>query len=69
MIATEDLILMPEVAARRALVGRRLHLDVLAPLGNYLGRGRLRVLRITTSDDESLAITVGYESYERIGEH
>lgn len=69
MIATEDLILMPEVQARRALLGRRLHLDVLAPLGNHLGRGRLRVLRITTNADESLDVTAGYESYERIDDH
>ena len=66
MISTDDLILMPEVCARRALLDRRLHISVLAPLGNHLGRGALRVLRIVTNQDESLDMIVGYESYERI---
>jgi len=67
MIATEDLILMPEVQARSALRERHMHFSVLAPLGCHLGRGALRVLRIVANADDSLEIITGYESYERIG--
>jgi hypothetical protein len=59
-----DLTLMPEVAARAALAGRRLHLHVLAPVGPTLGVGTLRVLRATERDD-IIDLVCGYESYDR----
>ena len=60
-------MLAPEVEARRALRDRRLRLSVLAPYGAWIGCGSLRVLRLTMNDDETADLTVGYESYERLG--
>jgi len=57
-----DLILMPEVQARAALAGRRVHLHVIAPLGAWLGVGTLRVLRATDAGDV-VNLDCGYESY------
>ena len=59
-------MLTPYVRARRSLAGRSLRLQVLAPYGNWAGRGELRVLRLKMNDDESADLTVGYESYERL---
>ena len=61
-----DLTLVPEVDARRALRQHRLRLCVLAPYGNWLGCGALRVLRVTMHDDDSATLTAGYESYRRL---
>ena len=60
-------MLVPEVAARRILREHRLRFSVLAPFGAWIGRGTLRVLRLKVNDDESADLTVGYESYERLG--
>jgi hypothetical protein len=60
-----ELTLVPEVDARRALRERRLRLSVLAPYGAWIGCGTLRVLRLKMNDDESAVLTVGYESYRR----
>ncbi|MGA8574703.1 MAG: hypothetical protein WB609_03315 [Candidatus Cybelea sp.] len=60
---TEDLILLPEVQARRALGDRPIRLQVLAPYGTWIGHGVLRVLRLKINDDRSADVTVGYESY------
>ena len=65
--ASDDLALMTDVAARRALRGRRLRVTVLAPLGGWLGRGRLRVLRASGDQSESVHLVLGYESYEKVG--
>ena len=61
---TFDVTLMSEVQARAALAGRRLHLSVLAPVGNWLGVGTLRVLRAVEHDD-GIDLVCGYESYCR----
>lgn len=61
---SEDLILMPEVLARRALHGHPVRLQLLAPYGNWIGRGTLRVLRLKVQSDGCADLTVGYESYE-----
>ena len=61
----KELVLVPEVEARRALREQRLRLLVLAPYGTWIGCGVLRVLRLKTNDDESAELTVGYESYRR----
>jgi hypothetical protein len=60
-----DVVLMPEVDARAALKGRTIHISVLAPVGSWLGVGRLRVLRAVEGED-LVDLTCGYESYERI---
>ena len=65
---------MPEVQARAALAGRRLHFSVLAPVGAWLGCGTLRVLRASAhtarmsdgNDQEVIDLVCGYESYERM---
>ena len=66
----EELVLLPEVLARRALRGRRVRLRVLAPYGAGAGCGMLRVLRVKTTvaeaatDDREVELVAGYESYE-----
>jgi len=57
-----DLVLVPEVEARRALRDERIALRVLAPYGAWIGCGKLRVLRLKRRDGE-IELTVGYESY------
>jgi len=67
---------MPEVQARAALAGRRLRFSVLVPVGAWIGRGTLRVLRATArpaqapsggeGEDEVIDLVCGYESYERL---
>ena len=59
-----DLTLVPEVEARRALGGNARRLSVLAPYGAWMGRGKLRVLRLHASSDGSSEIVAGYESYQ-----
>lgn len=66
---TGDLTLMPEVAARAALAGRRVLFSVLAPVGAWAGRGVLRVLRATPKidgDEDAVELVCGYESYVRL---
>jgi hypothetical protein len=60
---SEELILVPEVQARRALRDHALRLHVLAPHGAWLGCGALRVLRLKINDDRSADVVAGYESY------
>jgi len=59
---SDDLVLVPEVEARRVLRDRRIRLRVLAPYGSWIGCGRLRVLRLKMYDAE-VELTVGYEAY------
>lgn len=59
-----DLTLMTEVQARAALSGRPVHISVLAPVGLWLGVGRLRVLR-AAEQAGTMHLTCGYESYEK----
>ena len=61
---TGDLTLMTEVQARAALSGRPMHISVLAPVGAWLGVGRLRVLR-ATEEAGRISLVCGYEAYER----
>ena len=60
----QELILMPETEARRALGGQRVQMRVLAPVGGYAGRGTLRVLR-ARPNEVGIELVCGYESYER----
>ena len=61
----EDLILMPEPHARRALRGQDIFLRVLAPVGHYAGRGTLRVLRVKP-EERGVELVCGYDGYIRI---
>jgi len=64
-----QLVLMPEVQARRALQSRgdRIHVILLRPVFNAVGCGMLRVLRIRPAKgDADLEVIAGYDSYERI---
>ena len=58
----DQLVLMPEVDARRALAGQAVTLRVLAPVGHYAGCGTLRVLRARPHGDV-VELVCGYESY------
>jgi hypothetical protein len=67
---SEDLVLVPEVEARRALRGRRIRVRMVAPLGAWIGCGKLRVLRLSVQpalgDAEEIAeLAVGYEAYRQ----
>ncbi len=59
----EELILVPEAQARRALCDRAIRLKVLSPFGAWVGRGSLRVLRVRQGDAGDIELVVGYESY------
>jgi hypothetical protein len=61
---SEDVVLVPEVEARRALGDRRIRLRLLVPYGAWTGSGKLRVLRLKVNDGE-LELVAGYESYQR----
>jgi hypothetical protein len=68
---SDDLILMPEVQARRALAGRPIRLHTLVPYGSWIGCGALRVLRLTLrqaqgdTGETEVELTAGYESYKK----
>jgi len=58
---------MPETQARRALAGVPILFSVLAPVGSYAGRGRLRVLRARPMrGGAGTELVCGYEAYERL---
>jgi len=57
-------VLLPEVEARRALRGRCIRMQMLVPLGPWIGCGKLRVLRLRVSEDVA-EMTVGYEAYRQ----
>ncbi|MBV8067488.1 MAG: hypothetical protein JO113_05900 [Candidatus Eremiobacteraeota bacterium] len=65
-----DLVLMPEVEARRMLGDRRIRLHVHVPYGSWTGCGKLRVLRLTLlqaqgdSGEPYVEMIVGYEAYQ-----
>lgn len=64
-MAFDDLVLLPETAARRILGTRPLAFSVLAPLGAFAGSGALRVLRVRESESR-IELVCGYESYVRL---
>lgn len=68
---SEDLVLVPEVEARRVLAGHRIRLQVLAPVGSWIGCGTLRVLRLKIRDSAvgdqghgDVEMIAGYEAYK-----
>ena len=61
-------MLVPEVEARHALRGRRIRMHMVAPIGPWIGCGKLRVLRIRTTQcdvGEIAEMAVGYEAYRQ----
>lgn len=70
-LALEDLLLMPEPKARRALQGRAAVFLLLAPVDAIAGRGVLRVLRARPiqhreqDGEPPIELVCGYESYCR----
>ncbi len=66
-IPLEDLVMLSEVEARRALSAQpaSVALSVLAPVGSYAGRGMLRVLRALPRN-KRIELVCGYEAYEPI---
>jgi hypothetical protein len=60
---SDELVLIREVQARRALRKHPLRLRVLAPAGAWIGCGTLRVLRVKFGEDGQADIAAGYESY------
>jgi hypothetical protein len=62
-VPLDDLVLMPEVDARRALAGEAVTLRVLAPVGPYAGVGALRVLRVKALE-AGVELVCGYEAYD-----
>jgi len=62
----DDVILVPEVLARRALGDRPIRLQMLVPVGAWIGCGALRVLRLKVTEDGFADLTVGYESYRNL---
>ncbi len=66
---SDDLVLVPEVQARRTLGNRPLRLQMLVPFGAWIGCGTLRVLRLKiddTRDGKEVELMVGYESYRSL---
>jgi hypothetical protein len=62
----DDWTLASQVEATRALRDRSPRLVVLAPRGAWIGCGTLRVLRVRSRQDDSIELTAGYESYQRV---
>ncbi|HZZ65469.1 MAG TPA: hypothetical protein VFE17_08225 [Candidatus Baltobacteraceae bacterium] len=67
-VSLEDLALMPERQARRSLAGHPVRFSLLAPVGAFMGRGVLRVLRArpvahNTGQAFTIELVCGYESY------
>ena len=69
VVSSEDLVMMPWVAARRALGDRPLRFRLLAPPYAALGVGTLRALRIEPlagEHDGAWELVAGYDRYERL---
>ncbi len=63
-----DVTMMRDVEARYALRGRNLRYTVLVPVGTWLGRGALRVLRVSEflspQHGEIVDVVLGYDGYD-----
>lgn len=62
----EELTLLPESAARRAIGSHPVALRILRPPYAALGVGALRVLRVRERADDGYEITAGYDNYQRL---
>ncbi len=60
--------MMRDVEARYALRGKALRYTVLSPVGTWLGKGALRVLRVREESNaeqgEYVDLVLGYDTYE-----
>ncbi|GAC1411415.1 MAG: hypothetical protein NVSMB64_21160 [Candidatus Velthaea sp.] len=65
-MAREELTLLPESAARRAIGDQPIALRVLRPPYPALGVGTLRVLRVREREGAGHEITAGYDNYQRL---
>jgi hypothetical protein len=69
VVNSEDLVMLPWVAARRALGDRALRFRLLAPPYGVIGLGTLRALRVTAlsgEHDGAWELVAGYEGYDKI---
>ena len=69
VVSSEDVVMMPWVAARRALGDRPLRFRLLTPPYAALGIGTLRALRLeplTGEHDGAWELVAGYDRYERL---
>jgi len=69
VVNSEDLVLLPWVAARRALGDRTLRFRVLTPPYAAVGVGVLRALRVvalTGEHDGAWELVAGYDGYDKI---
>lgn len=69
MTSSEDVVMMPWVAARRSLGDRPLRFRLLAPPYAALGLGALRALRIEPpagEHDGAWELVAGYDRYEKL---
>ena len=68
-VTSEDVAMLPWVAARRVLSDRPLRFRVLLPPYAAVGTGTLRALRVTAltgEHDGAWELLAGYDGYERI---
>jgi hypothetical protein len=68
-LASEDLVLLPYVAARAALAGRALRFRVLRPPYPVVGLGALRALRVVAlsgEHDGAWELVAGYDGYDKL---
>jgi hypothetical protein len=69
VLSSEDIVMMPWVAARRSLGDRPLRFRLLAPPYPAVGIGTLRALRVeplTGANDGAWELVAGYDRYERL---
>lgn len=69
VMSSEDVVMMPWVAARRALGDRPLRFRLLTPPYAALGVGTLRALRLEPlagEHDGAWELVAGYDRYERL---
>jgi len=67
--ASEDLVMLPWVQARKALGDRELRFRVLAPPYGVVGLGTLRALRVTAlggEHDGAWELVAGYDGYDKL---
>ncbi|GAC1421320.1 MAG: hypothetical protein NVSMB5_14420 [Candidatus Velthaea sp.] len=62
----EELTLLAESAARRAIGDHPIALRILRPPYPALGVGTLRVLRVRQREGDGYEITAGYDNYHRL---
>ncbi len=64
-VSQEKLLLLPYTRAIELLHGRNIRLTVVAPPYPAIGRGTLRIVRVTEEGD-TLHLDASYDDYERL---